>query len=214
MINIFAAYDDKDPKLGTYFEDCKKQLLSVLGKQNDPVEFNVHEIPGDYCNNAYIDSLLIQYLPHPFIFIAYSHGSEWALHCEESRYVEKGVNTDLFRNSLLYTTACSAGKELGNDLINQGCSVFIGYKREINVFSEEAKRKISMLCDNAGIIEFLTNDITIFEAFKKMEDFYTEQIDSLNDAGDMLFAMELVDTRESLVFLGKPDLRKEEFFLQ
>jgi len=214
MINIIVAYDDADIQLGTYFENCKKQLLSTLEKQNDPVIYNIHEIPSNNCNNTYIDSLISKYIPHPFIFIAYSHGNEQVLYCGRSNYVERNINTHLFLNSLFYTNACSAGKELGNDLITQGCLVFIGYKKEKFIFPEEIKRKISILCDNAGIIEFLSNDITIFEAFKKMEDIYTQQIDSLNDADDMLFLGFLVDARESLIFLGRRDLRKGDLFIK
>jgi len=213
MINIIAAYDDTDTQLGTYFEDCKKQLLSTLNKLNNPVIYDISEIPSNNCNNKDIDSLLIKYTPNPFIFIAYSHGNEQALYCRGNNYVEKNINTYIFLNSLFYTTACSVGKELGDDLIDKGCSVFIGYKKEKIIFPEKIKQEISTLCDNAGIIEFLSNDITIYEAFKKMEDIYTQQIDNLINADDMLFAANLVDARESLVFFGKHNLKKGDFFI-
>jgi len=205
MINIIIVSDDADSKLGIYFKNCKQHLLSAFMKQN---EYNMSEIPSGHCNNNYIDSLLIKNTPNPFIFIAYSHGNEKALRCGENNYVEKDINTHMFLNSLFYTTACSAGKELGDDLIEQGCSVFIGYKKEKIIFLDEVRREISILCDNTGIIEFLSNDITIYEAFKKMEDIYTQQIDKLIEAYDMVFAAHLVDAREALVFLGKQDLKK------
>jgi len=208
MINIIVAYDNTDTQLGTYFENCKKQLLSTLSKLNEHIIYEICEITGNNCNNNYINSLLPKYIPFPFIFIAYSHGNEQALYCGGSNYVEKNINTHLFLNSLFYTTACSAGKKLGDDLIAQGCSVFIGYKKEKYIFPEKAKQEISTLCDNAGIIEFLSNDITIFEAFKKMEDIYTQQIDNLINADDILFVAHLVDAREALVFLGRHDLKK------
>jgi hypothetical protein len=213
MINIIVAYDNVDTQLGTYFENCKIRLLSTLGKMNNPVIYNICEIPNYNCNNSYIDSLLIKNIPNPFIFIAYSHGDKQALYCGKNKYVEKNINTNMFINSLFYTTACSAGKELGDDLIDKGCSVFIGYKKEKFIFPEKVKREISTLCDNAGITEFLSNDITIFEAFKKMEDIYTQQIDNLNNADDMVFAAHLVDAREALVFLGKHNLKKGDFFI-
>jgi hypothetical protein len=213
MINIIVAFDNTDIILGTYFENCKKQLLFNLGKMNNPVIYNICEIPSNNCNNSYIDSLLIKNIPNPFIFITYSHGDEQALYCRRNKYVEKNINTHMFLNSLFYTTACSAGKELGGDLIDKGCSVFMGYKKEKFIFPEKVKQNISILCDNAGIIEFLSNDITVFEAFKKMEDIYTQQIDSLYDVDDMVFAAHLLDAREALVFLGNPNLRIGDLFI-
>jgi hypothetical protein len=213
MINLIIAYDDKDLDLGTYFKDCKKQLLSILEEQNDPLKYKLNEISSDYCNNVYINSLMPQHMSNPFIFIAYSHGNEKALCCGNSCYIEKNVNTHYFKNSLFYTTACSTGKELGEDLINKGCLAFIGYKTEAIAFLEGSMKEISIKCDNAGITEYLSNDITIFEAFKKMKDCYTQQIDRvLNDNKLALFAATLVEARDSLVFFGKNELKKEDMF--
>jgi uncharacterized protein YkvS len=213
MINIIIAYDEKNASHGAYFEDCKSQLLSIIEEQNGSVNYNPNELPSNHCNNVFIDILMPKYKPNPFIFIAYSHGNEKALHCENTPYVKKDVNTHLFANSLFYTTACSTGKELGEDLINKGCLAFIGYKNDTIAFTEGLKKEVSKNCDNSGIIAFLADDITIFEAFKKMKNYYAQQIDRLNTVKDRLFAGHLVDAMESLVFLGRRDLRKENLFL-
>jgi hypothetical protein len=197
MIKIMIAYDDKDLELGTYFEDCKKQLVSILGEQNDLLKYKLNEISSDCCNSVYINSLMPQHMSNPFIFIAYSHGNEKALCCGNNCYIEKNVNTQ--------------GKELGEDLINKGCLAFIGYKTETIAFLEGSMKEISIKCDNAGIMEYLSNDITIFEAFEKMKNCYTQQIDRvLNDEKFTVFAAALVEARDSLVFFGKSDLKKED----
>jgi hypothetical protein len=212
MINIIVAYDDKNANLGTYFEDCRNQLLSIIEEQKKSINYNQHELSSNHCNNVYIDILMPQYKPNPFIFIAYSHGNEQALHCENEYYIKKDVNTHHFANSLFYTTACSTGKELGDDLIDKGCLAFIGYRSNTVAFTESSRKEISRNCDNAGIIAFLSDDITIFEAFEKMKNFYAQEINRLNGVKDVLFAGHLVEAMESLVFLGKSDLRKENLF--
>ncbi|MCL2294233.1 MAG: hypothetical protein FWC36_05150 [Spirochaetes bacterium] len=213
MINIFVAFDDKDESLGDYFEDCKNHLLSFLEECSELVNKNPHEISSTCCNSAYLDIMMPKYKPNPFIFIAYSHGNERALCCGDNSYIEKNVNAHHFENSLFYTTACSAGKELGEDLISKGCLAFIGYKSEINVYKQKEKMEITKNCCNSGIIAFLSSDITIYEAYKKMENYYTQQIDKLEEFKDMLFAACLREARDALVFFGNRGLRKKSYFI-
>jgi hypothetical protein len=211
MIKVIVVYDNKDPVLGTYFEGCKKYLLSALEYQREFVNNKPHTISSLHCNKNYIGSLISSYESNPFIFVAYSHGNEKALRCGGNSYVEKNVNTHKFKNSLFYAMACSTGKELGEDLIKKKCLAFIGYKNEISGFLGDSKKNISINCDNVGIITFLSNDITIFEAFEKMKKYYTQQIDRLYEFKDMLFAGDLVENRESLVFFGEKNLKKGFF---
>jgi hypothetical protein len=213
MINFVVAYDDRDVNLGTYFEDCKNQLLEVLGELNEFVEGKVREMPGQQCNNAAIDLVMPQYQPKPFIFTAYSHGNENALCCKNNNYIEKDNNAHHFANSLFYTTACSAGKELGPHLIDMKCLAFVGYESEICTYMQDDRKDISKKCDNAGIIAFLSENITISEAYIKMKTYYTQQIDRLNGVKDILFAGDLVEARDALVCLGNKDLKKEDLFI-
>jgi len=212
MISFIVAYDNQDINLGIYFEECKNQLLGVLTEHSEIVD-RVHEIAGNLCNNAYIDMTIPLHNSNPFVFIAYSHGNEKALCCGNNRYVEKDINTHHFTNCLFYTTACSVGKELGKHLIEQGCLAFVGYERIINVYQQDDKKEISRNCDNAGIIAFLSENITIFEAYTKMKSYYTQQIDRLHNIRDILFTADLVEARDALVCLGDKSLKKEDLFL-
>ncbi|GHT17014.1 hypothetical protein AGMMS4956_20290 [Bacteroidia bacterium] len=213
MINFVVAYDNIDTKLGMYFEECKNQLLGLLEEHNELVNGNVCEIAGRQCNNAYIDIMIPKYNTNPFVFIAYSHGNEKALCCNANFYVDKNVNARHFVNSLFYTTACSAGKELGSYLVDSGCLAFVGYKNDINVYIKTDKKDISKNCDNAGIVAFLSENITILEACKKMKTYYTQQIDKLENMKDMIFAGELVEARDALICLGNENLKKEDLFV-
>ncbi len=213
MINFIVAYDDRDIELGSYFDNCKNQLLGLLDELNGFLDGKICEIPSSQCNSVYIDIKIPSYNPNPFIFIAYSHGSETALHSGGNRYVEKYSNSQHFINSFFYTTACSVGKDLGHHLIELGCLAFIGYDRPINAYKQSERQEISKKCDNAGIMAFLSEDINIFESYQKMKNYYTQQIDKLEDVKDMMFAMDLIQARESLVCLGNRDLKKENFFV-
>ncbi|MDR2038698.1 MAG: hypothetical protein LBQ60_12310 [Bacteroidales bacterium] len=213
MINFIIVSDDRDDNLGVYFNDCKNQILGLLEELKESLEGSINEISGNQCNSAYIDLKVPTYHPNPFIFIAYSHGNEYALCSQEDNYVEKGANTQHFTNSLFYTTACSAGKELGPHLVEQGCLAFVGYENEINAYKKDEQKEISKNCDNAGIVSFLSEDITIYESYKRMKNYYTQQIDRLEDVKDMMFAMNLIQARESLVCLGDKNLKKEDFFV-
>lgn len=213
MIRFIVAHDSSDTELGTYFDDCKNQLLGILEERSELVNGDIVQINGSQCNAAYIDIIVAHHHPHPFIFVAYSHGSEVALASRHGNYVEKGCNSHNFKGSLFYTTACSAGKELGPQLIDKdSCLAFVGYEGPISVHKNAEKREISKNCDNAGIIDFLINDSSIGESFKKMKDYYTSQIDRLENVNDMLFAAALTYARESLVCLGNRDLRKCDLF--
>jgi hypothetical protein len=213
MINFIIAYDNQDANLGQYFGDCKNQLLEVLREQDGLVNGEVYEIFGNKCNNAYIDMLIPQYQPNPFIFVAYSHGNERALCCGNNNYVEKDVNAHHFVNSLFYTTACSVGKELGAHLVENGCLAFVGYDDTVSAYRLTEKKDISEKCDNAGIIEFLSADITIWEAYMRMRNYYTLQINKFENLEDMIFAGDLVEARDALVCLGDKNLKKEDLFI-
>ena len=210
MINITIAFDEKDTKLGKYFEDCKNQLINVLIENYTSTDYTLNEIPSMRCNNVYIDTLISDIKPNPFIFIAYSHGDEKALYCNSNYYIKCDVNTHYFANTIFYTTACLAGKELGENLIANGCLAFVGYNNVTYVFMENSKKEISRNCDNIGIISFLSEDITIFEAFKKMKNYYEQQIDKYNLLKDPIFAGNLVEAREALVFIGNRNIKKED----
>jgi hypothetical protein len=213
MINFIVAYDNADAELGIYFEDCKNQLLGLLTEHKELVNGDVCEFVAKQCNSAHIDITIPSYNAKPFVFIAYSHGSETALYCGTNRYVEKNINAHHFRNSLFYTTACSAGKELGAHLVENGCLAFVGYKSDINAYTQSDKKDLSKNCDNAGIMAFLSDDITISEACDRMRNYYTQRIDDLCNFKDMLFAGDLVEARDALICLGNKELRKEDLFI-
>lgn len=207
MVSINIAYDNQALELGAYFEASKNDLVDFLAANHN--DYSIHEIHSARCNEVYIEVRIGAINSQRYLFIAYSHGAEDCLISGGNSYVAVNKNTNLFTNSLFYTTACSAGHKLGEDLINNGCEAFIGYNRVVTVFSDE-KQNVSIECDNCGIKMFILGR-TIGDAFSLMKAYYTQQIDRLNQFGDILSASYLVANREALVFFGNPNLTIHDF---
>ena len=214
MINFIIAFDNQNIALGQYFEDCKNDIVALLNEQSHLVKSNL-QIASNQCNKAYIDVAIPQLNSNPFIFVAYTHGIENGLRCDGVSFVSAD-NCCHFTNSLFYSTACLIGKKLAPELINNGCSVFVGYKDESEViFEKDAYRPVFIECDNFALKMFLTKpNVTIGQSFEAMKNYYTNKIDFFMEMGeDILFISSLVANREALVCLGNKDLKKEDLFL-
>jgi|GEM_PF-930325 len=212
MINIVIAFDNQNIVLGQYFDDCQKDIVTLLEEQNQLVK-SCSKVPSPQCNVAYIDIAIPQINSNPFIFIAYTHGMDDGLKCSGDSFVSVD-NCHHFINSLFYSTACLVGKKLAPELIDKGCKAFIGFKDESNViFNEVSYRETFMECDNYALKMFMTSDKTVGESFNAMRNHYTNKIDHLMELGeDPLFIGALTANREALVCLGDKDLKKEDFF--
>jgi len=210
MIEIVVAYDERDKKLGDYFESCKNDLIATI-EQLGGIKNTISEIPAKKCNRAYIDIALKHLKEISFLIIAYMHGTESQLIANNGAFVQVGDDNSFFKYSLFYTNSCLCGKLLGPDLITHQCHTFIGFDEEISALLGDNK-DISIKCDNFGITAFLTQDITVFEAYDQMRTNYSQEITKMLSLGDILSAGVLVNAREALVFLGNKDLKKEGLF--
>lgn len=204
MINFLIACDDKDLILGSYFAKCRDKLCDFLNEYN--FEKTLVEISGKKCNVVNIDLNLDALTNNKFIFIAFSHGNYCSLLVDKEEYVSCSHNASKFGNALFYTNACSSGKGLGLQLIDQGCAVFIGYSEDINVSLNHLD--VFANCDNACLYFFFGEEITIFEAFQKTKRHFTNRANKLEpfDRAELIYA------RDALVFHGNKNLSKRDFF--
>lgn len=210
MINVLAAFDESDIKLGEYFKACKNDLLTIIKKElENGQNFTTLEISSKNCHSAYFDIILSRYKEIPFLIVAYSHGNEKCLTVNGVAYISAGNDNSFFQKSFFYTNSCLSGKILGPDLIEQNCKVFIGYEEIVVAFKDE-RQDISIKCDNIGISMFLTGEITAYEAYLKMKDYYTQSANKLLKFNDILASGLLINAREALVFYGDKNCKKED----
>ncbi|WP_321369503.1 hypothetical protein [uncultured Draconibacterium sp.] len=213
MINVIIVSDDTDTHLGNYFLNCKEDISQFFDGQNEVLENTVILIPQDTCNQAFVDLTVEEINDGSFVFIAYSHGNERYLRSNGGNYIQAGVNTNNFANSLFFTNSCLSGKELGKDLIDNGCISFVGYVEEVYGFLNDEYMAVSINCDNACIKSFFSDTISISLAFERMKKYYTSQIDKYKSL-DPIFAARLVSNREALVLYGNMELVKEDLTVE
>ena len=214
MIRVLIASDDNDVELGEYFRACKQDLLSVVSAEIDSGKLlTVEDIPSINCNVVYLNVKYTTFKKIPFLWVSFSHGNESSIRFNGSVFVSAGDDNSLFEDTLFYTNSCLSGKFLGPDLINQNCRTFIGYDQSVIAFKNE-NQKISLKCDTVGLILFLTEDVTAYDAFEHTKQYYTQQAEILLKYGDILSSGLLINAREDLVFHGDKNLKKEELFFE
>jgi hypothetical protein len=212
MIELIIAYDNRDSDLGNYFDLCRSDLESFFAAGD--VQHTLHRVGEGNINQGYVDIYISSKIsPKHFFFVAYSHGSQTALHSVSGRYVIEGINTTQFSNCFFYSNACSVGDRLGSDLVNNGCHAFIGYKKEINKWINHTM-PVFIECDNFGIKSFCRSDISAYEAYTDMYVKQTEEIDKLVESGDALAAADLRDARDSLIFYGVKTIKLTDLYNQ
>ena len=210
MIKVLVAYDNEDERLGNYFDSCKLDVCATISsEESSEIDFELIEIASRQCNRAFLDLLPKQVKKNPFLLIVYAHGNEEAIRVNGTSFIRIGEDNEMFKDTVIYSTACLTGKLLGKELVGNGCKAFIGYDGQIVAF-KDTRQDISIKCDNLGITMFLTSDITISEAFDQMKKYYTQESQKLLSFNDILASGLLINARESLVFHGNPDITRND----
>ncbi|MEA5258481.1 hypothetical protein VB264_11865 [Arcicella aquatica] len=193
MVKVILAYDEDNYTLGQYFAYC----YSDISQYFDGLQHGIVEIKGRILNSAYIDFELAKYEEIPFIFIAYSHGTNVSLISDEE-YLGISSNLKPFSNSFIYTFSCSSGHTLGNHLIQNGARVFIGYNKEIHIIT--TYQQIFAECANEGMKHFLSGD-NIKLAFQKMKERHNQEIDNIYSKNSLV-ASTIRKNRDALIMRG------------
>ncbi|HNW70036.1 MAG TPA: hypothetical protein PKI01_06515 [Bacteroidales bacterium] len=203
MANFQIAFDNTDLELGHYFEASKDDLVVFINQNfQNPC---INEIPSQKCNCAYIDYIISLQNTSNFLFLAYSHGNTDRLIANGEAYIRTGQNAHLFENSFFYSMSCLSAQVLGPALINEhNCLAFIGYNDESYAF-DTAYKQLCIECDNFGIKKFI-GGLNIGEAYNQMKDYFTFQVDILENAGEIIYAALLRKNRDCLVLIGDQNL--------
>lgn len=192
MANTILAFDELDNTLGSFFQSCKENLDSFFG------EIDIQPI---FLNSNKLNDFAIEFVTHDissFVFGAYSHGgNDCLLKSATIPYVSK-ANSFNFNKSFFYTFSCSSGRELGANLIENGCHCYIGYKDIIAIWSTYLKPFVE--CANYGLIQFF-NGVESYTIINLMKDKYNKEIDDVYQQ-DFLIASILLENRDALVLYG------------
>jgi hypothetical protein len=193
MPDILIVCDEEDATLGSFFLECKKHLDSFFKSKN----IAYAELKSSQLNDLAI-SMHVGPLPK-FIFGAYSHGSSTSLlKSARTEYVSIAQNGKDFAGGFVYTFSCSAGENLGKELIQNNCQCFIGYSKVVYIWTNFFGPFIE--CANHGMIDFF-NGLDTSSVFNSMVDKYNEEIDKMYEI-DPLVAADLVANRRALVMHG------------
>lgn len=169
MFNLLLIYDDLDESRGDYFSASHQHFITKL---NDLDSFSLQSLNTNLCSLNSIDHYISNFNGQPFIFVAYTHGSEDALEISGEQYIHE-QNAYFFSETLFYACSCLSAKMLGEKLRNEGCRIFAGYDARISSLNPECE-PIFFECENAFLTHFLTTNSTIQESLSFMYRKYEE----------------------------------------
>jgi hypothetical protein len=186
MNNLLAIYDNDDERMGKYFEASHQDLSNKLSFLP---HVNFISLNTQQCLSKTIEHHISFCESKPFIFIAYSHGSDDSISIGSDKYIHL-QNAYFFAETLFYSCCCLTAKELGSKLREQGCRIFVGYNTSITSVADETDSYFQD-CENAFIHDFLATDNTIQESLNYMYKKYKEMTKFLLDNYDSITASTL-----------------------
>lgn len=192
MAKTLLVCDELDGGLGLFFGSCLKNL---------ELFFTELDIENEVLKNGQLNDLSVQLktnLLDKFIFVAYSHGYTNCLLNANIPYISTTMNDKCFNNSFFYTFSCSSGSELASHLINNGCLCYIGYNKEVAIWSTFITPFVE--CANHGLKQFFLGDDTA-TVYKKMDEKYNVEIDAIYKK-DFMIASILRENRDALILNG------------
>jgi hypothetical protein len=169
MFNLLLIYDDLNDNNGDYFKASHEHIIDKL---SDLEVAHLQSLNTEQCLANPIEHYSGRFNGQPFVFMAYTHGSEDALHIGNERYIHEH-NAYFFSESLFYACSCLSAKTLGLTLRQQGCRIFAGYDATISTVNPDCEH-IFYECENAFLSRFLTTTNTIQESLSFMYHKYEE----------------------------------------
>jgi hypothetical protein len=174
-MNLLTIYDDLDVRRGEYFSESHQDLINKLQRDN----ITLHQsLNTSKCLEKSVDYYTSVFDGQPFIFVAYTHGSETSIQVSDEAYIHTN-NAYLFNKTLFYACCCLSAQSLGKDLIANGCTVFLGFDATITSCSPETEG-IFQDCENTFIEHFLNTESSIAECMKKMNEKYGQMIQHIS----------------------------------
>lgn len=201
MINTLIISDNRDARLGDFFERCAEQTKAVT---ND--SFNIVEINSINLNSLSLQIQAESFNSNAFLFISFTHGTDTELLANGSTpFISDTLNVECLKNCFAYCFACNAGNKLGQALIDNEALAFVGFKSELKIQRHFGAFKSFIDCATSGIRYFILGD-NLEISTNKMKLKYTDCVDQYYPK-DLIIASWFMEHRDSLVILGKSDIK-------
>lgn len=207
MVDVISFIDEKDERLGTYFQDSEKCLSDNVDSLENVRIYK--EVSSDICTMYSVNQLMSS-VNGKCICAVYTHGNSAAFMANGKPYINE-ENSKNFKDSFIYSTACLTAQTIGKRLIDDGCLAFVGFKNESQVLCDSYRANVIMNCDHACLFAFLNNDISLEEAVKQGIAYYDAQIAKCKRVEDIFLKSILVANREALCVFGDKTLTRNDF---
>lgn len=207
MIDVISFTDEKDEKLGTYFQDSKNSLTDNIGSLDDVCVLK--EVGSEICTMSNVNQIMSN-VNDKCICAVYTHGNPFAFMANGMPYITK-ENTLHFKDSFVYSTACLTARDIGKQLIDDGCLAFVGFNNESQVLCDSDYANVIMNCDQACLFAFLNDNVNLKEALKLAIAYYETQIEICSRNNNIMLQSILIANREALCMYGDETLTRNDF---
>lgn len=174
MIDVISFTDEKDERLGTYFQDSKNSLTDNIGSLDDVCILK--EVGSEICTMCDVNQIMSN-VNNKCICAVYTHGNSFAFMANGKSYITK-ENTLHFKDTFVYSTACLTARDIGKQLIDDGCLAFVGFNNESQVLCDSDYANVIMNCDQACLFAFLNDNVNLKDALKLAIAYYDTQIEN------------------------------------
>lgn len=144
---IYIACDNEDKALGHFFQSCYDKIREVAVKNGFKYESLTSLILSkENINKCTSDS-------EEYVFSAFSHGTDNALLCGKSAYIEANDNVKNFYSSVFYTFACDTANGIGQEFKDTYVIGYFGYKDSAWVVL--GYEDIFVECATKGLVSYI-----------------------------------------------------------
>jgi hypothetical protein len=200
-MNLMLVYDDLDTRRGEYFTASHQDLINRLLPENIT---RLQSLNTNHCLEKSVDFYTPVFDGQPFVFVAYTHGSKNAVCISNEDYIHAN-NAYLFNKTLFYACCCLLAQSLGQQLIANGCTVFIGFDATIKSGRPETEG-IFQECENTFIEHFLNTESTIANCMVKMYEKYRAMEHHLSRYYSTFEGSTLMDNLNAFQLLCREDV--------
>lgn len=131
-MSILVTRPEYDP--GTRYLSCWAKLIIEKARNKGQIVF---DLKGIKANRSELESRVKKLRPS-FIFLN-GHGTEVSVYGQDDEpVIVSGKNDNILQETIIYTVACSSGKELGRIVGDSHQSTFIGYDRRFGIVRQNS----------------------------------------------------------------------------